>query len=85
MGYVLLLSLVDDSRSPSLTDRLLNRSSKLEAYFRYPYRKNLAAKTVKQTELMPNFTRECRIWLTIQQDGIVPLLQVVDTGLPGVN
>jgi serine/threonine protein kinase len=78
MGYVLLLSLVDDSRASSLTERLLNRSSKLEAHFRYPYRKTLAAKTVKQTELMPNFTRECRIWLTIQQDGIVPLLKVVD-------
>lgn len=78
MGYVLLLSLVDDSRASSLTERLLNRSSKLESHFRYPYRKTLAAKTVKQPELMPNFARECRIWLEMQQDGIVPLLKVVD-------
>jgi serine/threonine protein kinase len=78
MGYVLLLSLVDDSRALSLTERLLNRSSKLESYFRYPYRKTLAAKTVKQTELMPNFARECKIWLAMQHDGIVPLLKVID-------
>lgn len=78
MGYVLLLSLVDSTQRPSLMENVLKRSSTLQSHFRYPYRDLIAAKTVKQAEVMSFFARECNIWLTLQEDGIVPLLKVVD-------
>jgi serine/threonine protein kinase len=78
MGYVLLLSRISSAHKPSLMEEIYQQSSNLAAQFRYPYRPNLAAKTVKEAELMPLFARECNIWLGFEQSGIVPLLKVVD-------
>lgn len=78
MGYVILLSLIDSARKPDLMENTLRRSSDLRDRFRYPYRSSLAGKTVKELRAMPDFARECNIWLEFEQPGIVPLLKVVD-------
>lgn len=78
MGYVFLLSLIDKVHQLHLMERMLQRSSDLALRFRYPYRPTLAAKTVRESELMPSFARECNIWLEFEQPGIVPLLKVID-------
>ena len=78
MGYVLLLSLVDRAREAGLVETVLKRSSDIGDHFRYPYRAALAAKTVREIRGMPQFARECNIWLELEHPGIVPLLKVVD-------
>jgi serine/threonine-protein kinase len=78
MGHVLLLSLIESARNPDPIERMLRSSSKLGDHFRYPYRPTLAAKTVKESQAMPLFARECNIWLELEHPGVVPLLKVVD-------
>jgi serine/threonine protein kinase len=78
MGYVLLMSLVERSYTPPFMDTVLDYSKKLQDHFRYPYRKHLAAKTVKEEKIMPIFARECNMWLGFEEPGIVPLLKVVN-------
>lgn len=77
MGYVILLSLIETNRRPGLMESVLKHSSELGARFRYPYRQTLAAKTVKDLQAMPDFARECNIWLEFENPCIVPLLKVV--------
>lgn len=80
MGYVLLLSLQESLGIPTLSDVVLDHSKILQDHFRYPYRKQLAGKTVKEERAMQSFARECNVWLGFQQSGIVPLLKVVKIG-----
>ncbi len=76
MGRVLLLTQTSAPKKTHLVDIIDNRST-IQDMFKYPYRKKLAAKTVKDSSLMRDFERECIIWLDLNETGIAPLLKVV--------
>ena len=79
IGYVRLMSLQEYSRKPPDTGGL--------AYFectgessKYPYRKQLAAKTINDTQKMNKFAEACEPWLGLNLQGVVPLLKLVKIG-----
>lgn len=76
MGRVLLMTRLSAPNKSSLESAIYDRP-KVQDRFRIPYREKLAAKTVREDELMRDFERECIIWLGLDENGIVPLLKVV--------
>lgn len=77
MGRVLLLTRLKRPLREGTIDRILESSEFLSDHFLVSDRDKLAAKTVKEKPAMPSFQRECEIWLTFSEPGIVPLLKVV--------
>lgn len=76
MGKVFIMSLLDSHRR-GFTHNVLGFSEMLQNRYNYPYRQRLAAKTVKDNGAKASFIRECNIWLTFHESGVVPLLKVV--------
>jgi len=76
MGRVLLLTRKPERDENSFENSIYDRPY-IQDIFKLPYRKNLAAKTVKESRLMRDFERECLIWLGLNELGITPLLKVV--------
>ena len=79
IGYVRLMSMLEYSRKPPDTGGL--------AYFecagegsKYPYRKLLAAKTIKDVDGMEVFAKACEPWLALNMQGVVPLLKLIKNG-----
>nr|MBC8278935.1 hypothetical protein [FCB group bacterium] len=77
MSYVLLLSKVNNQNENPLT-KALYKNRVLQDRYSLLYRDYLAAKIVKETTLLPDFERECSIWLGFSEKGIVPLLKVAN-------
>lgn len=76
MGRVNLLTR-NPRRGESFLHNYLYDRSITQDYFKFPYRKFLAAKTVKDIQWTRDFERECLIWLGLNEIGIAPLLKVV--------
>lgn len=76
IGWVFLMSQIAGPPERGPLGGVLQRIA--ENDFRYPYRKKLAGKTVKDTGALQDFFRECNIWLGFDEKGIVPLLKVVN-------
>lgn len=77
MGRVFLLTQAKRLLLKGPLDRILERSNQLSDRFRVSDRNELAAKTVKDKSAFDMFQRECELWLTFAEPGIVPLLKVV--------
>ncbi|MBM3150708.1 MAG: hypothetical protein FJZ96_00655 [Chloroflexi bacterium] len=75
MGRVYLLTRKSNIGESSLDNNLYEKSF-LQDAFKFPYRKKLAAKTIKENSLLRDFERECIIWLGLNGVGIAPLLKV---------
>jgi len=75
IGYVRLMDLKEISRRPPDSKRLPETPKG-----KYPYRNQLAAKTIKHKEGMSNFADACELWRGLNDPGIVPLLKTVKIG-----
>jgi len=75
IGYIRLMSLKEFSRKPPDVEGNHENSET-----KYPYRNQLAAKTIKNIEGMDSFARACDLWLGLNEPGIAPLLKVVKNG-----
>jgi len=75
IGYVRLMTLKEFSRRPPDSQRL---HENLEG--KYPYRNQLAAKTIKYKERMRSFAHACELWCGLNDSGIVPLLKTIKIG-----
>lgn len=75
IGFVRLMSLREFSRRPPEGAMALQYSGE-----KYPYRNQLAAKTIKSSEGMDCFAKACVHWAELKDTGIVPLLKVVKIG-----
>jgi len=79
IGYVRLMSMLEYSRKPPDTsglDYFVCAGERLK----YPYRIQLAAKTIKDVNSMEVFARACEPWLGLNMQGIVPLLKLIKNG-----
>lgn len=75
IGYVRLMFLKEFSR------KLPNNAGNFEKLVsKYPYRDQLAAKTMKSIKNMSSFAEACNLWSGLNQPGIVPLLKTVEIG-----
>ena len=75
IGYVRLMTLKELSRRPPASERL---PESLER--KYPYRNQLAAKTINDRESMHSFAKACELWCELNDTGIVPLLKTIKIG-----
>lgn len=74
IGFVRLMSLKEFSRKPPVKDDANKPALK------YPYRSQLAAKTLKQFDDIEAFVGGCEAWMSLNEPGIVPLLKTVKHG-----
>ena len=74
IGYVRLMSLKEYSKKPPAVE------AEFDLTVKYPYRDQLAAKTIKYKDRMDTFARECELWIKLKEPGIVPLLKVIKNG-----
>jgi len=79
IGYVRLMSMLEYSRKPPDTGGLDYFECAGER-LKYPYRIQLAAKTIKDVNSMEVFARACEPWLGLNMQGIVPLLKLIKNG-----
>jgi serine/threonine protein kinase, bacterial len=75
IGFVRLMSLLEISRKPPEIENFLESSET-----KYPYRDQLAAKTVKNASDMSSFDSGCKLWSGLSEVGVVPLLKTVEIG-----
>jgi len=79
IGYVRLMSMLEYSRKPPDTGGLDYFECAGER-LKYPYRNQLAAKTIKDTNSMEVFAEACEPWLGLNMQGVVPLLKLIRNG-----
>jgi len=75
IGYVRLMTLKEISRRPPDSERLHENPEG-----KYPYRNQLAAKTIKYKADMSKFAKACELWCGLNAPGITPLLKTVKIG-----
>lgn len=75
IGYVRLMTLNEISRRPPGSEGIPENLER-----KYPYRNQLAAKTINYRERMNSFSRACELWCELNEPGVVPLLKTVKNG-----
>lgn len=79
IGYVRLMSMLEYSRKPPDTGDIDDFECAGEGV-KYPYRIQIAAKTIKHANSMEVFAGACEPWLGLSMQGIVPLLKLSKHG-----
>jgi serine/threonine protein kinase len=79
VGYVRLMSMLEFSRMPPDSNGIAI-SDCVDDLSKYPYRTQLAAKTIKYPSWMESFSKACEPWLGLNLQGIVPLLKLIKNG-----
>jgi len=79
VGYVRLMSMLELSRKPPYPVNNTNLDC-AGGQSKYPYRNQLAAKTLKNPEEMKRFSTACESWLELSLRGVVPLLKLIENG-----
>ena len=79
VGYVRLMSMLEFSRMPPDLNGIAI-SDCVGGPSKYPYRTQLAAKTINYPNLMESFSKACEPWLGLNRQGIVPLLKLINNG-----
>jgi serine/threonine protein kinase len=79
VGYVRLMSMLEFSRMPPDSNGIAI-SDCVGEHSKYPYRTQLAAKTIKNPNRMESFSKACEPWLGLNLQGVVPLLKLIKNG-----